>query len=133
MPLSRQKIILTPSNKALATLINPDAEHVHILLDSTTAGFTVTLPDATGSMQRELIFKNIGDYDVTIVPITGQYIDKSLTHTLHPLDLISLWSDLVKTWWMLDNNSISLHTINGPCTDLASAVALLNQVRAAII
>jgi hypothetical protein len=104
MPLSRQKIILTPSDNSLAGKISPDSEHVHILLDSKNAGFSVPLPSATGSMQKELIFKNIGSNSVRIQPITGEYIDYSLYHDLAYLDLVDLWPDGEKTWWMLDNN-----------------------------
>jgi hypothetical protein len=84
--------------------ISPDAEHIHILLDSSKAAFTVTLPDAAASMKRELIFKNIGANTVTIQALTGQYIDESTSHALAHLDLVSLWADQVRTWWMLDNN-----------------------------
>jgi hypothetical protein len=103
--LSRQKIVLTPFDNALAGKINGDAEHVHVLLDSTLAPFTVVLPDATATMQREIICKNIGTNDVTIIPIDGQFLDTSTSHVISPLDLVSFWPDLVKTWWMLDNNS----------------------------
>jgi hypothetical protein len=101
--LSRQKIILTPSDNSLIGKINPDAEHVHVLLNSTEA-FYVVLPTVTGSMQRELIFKNIGSKVVRVQPIAGEYIDYSLYHDLAYLDLVDLWPDGEKTWWMLDNN-----------------------------
>lgn len=104
--LSRQKIIRTPSDNSLAGKISPDTEHVHILLDSSVAGFTVTLPDATATMQRELIFKNIGSNNVTIQAQPGQYIDFATSHIIRPLDLVSVWSDLVKTWWLLDANTL---------------------------
>jgi hypothetical protein len=99
--LSRQKIILTPTEKSLIGRINADTEHCHILLDTTNGPFTVILPDATGSMQKELIFKNIGTNNATIVPITGQWIDNVITKTIAPLDSLDLWSDLIKTWWIL--------------------------------
>ncbi len=103
---TRQKIILTPSDSSLVGKITDDSEHVHILLDTRSGGFTVTLPTATGSMQRELIFKNIGTNNATIVPITGEYIDYSQSHVVGPLDLVSVWSDLVRTWWLLDSNAL---------------------------
>ena len=102
--LSRQKIILTPSDSSLEGKINSETEHCHILLDSSVAGFTVTLPSVTGTMQRELIFKNIGANSVKIQAMQGQYIDESTSHVLAHLDLVDLWPDDVKTWWMLDNN-----------------------------
>jgi hypothetical protein len=105
--LARQKIVLTPYDNTLKGKIQGDAEHVHVLLDSTTAGFTVVLPDATATMQRELIMKNIGTNNVTVIPLTGQFVDKSTSHVISALDLVSFWSDRVKTWWMLDNNSVS--------------------------
>jgi hypothetical protein len=104
--ITRQKIILTPSDKLLSGKINEDAEHVHILIDTTNGPFTITLPDANGTMKRELIFKNIGTtFDAEIVPIVGQYIDFSRSHPLAPLDLVSIWSDLNGTWWLLDSNA----------------------------
>ena len=102
--LSRQKIILTPNDNSLDGKIKGETEHCHILLDSALAPFTVTLPDATASMQRELIFKNIGANNVTIQPQSGQFIDEDTSHVLAHLDLVSVWPDLVRTWWMLDNN-----------------------------
>lgn len=101
---TRQKIVLTPYDNSLVGKINGDTEHAHILLDSALAPFTVTLPDATATLQRELIFKNIGANNVTIQAITGQYIDESTSHVLAHLDLVDVWPDNVKTWWMLDNN-----------------------------
>jgi hypothetical protein len=132
-PLSRQKIILYPWDKELVSKINQDAEHIYILTDTSTGAFSITLPDATMTMQRELIVKNIGDYDITIYPLTGQYIDKSISHVLQPLDLVSFWPDLVKTWWMLDNNSIYNHPIGAAATDLASCIALANELRLILI
>lgn len=101
---TRQKIILTPTNASLIGKILPETEHCHILLDSSTGPFTVTLLDASATMQRELIFKNIGVSNVTVQALTGQYIDYSTSHALAYLDLVAIWSDGVKTWWMLDNN-----------------------------
>ena len=99
--LSRQKIILTPYDNSLAAKINPACEHCHVLLDTTTGAFTVTLPDAQGTMQRELIFKNIGTKTATIVPQGGQYIDLGQSDTLASMAAQSYWPDLVRTWWKL--------------------------------
>jgi hypothetical protein len=99
--LSRQKIILNPTEKSLVGRINANTEHCHILLDTTNGPFTVILPDATATMQRELIFKNIGTNNATIVPINSQWIDNVITKTIVPLDSLDLWSDLIKTWWIL--------------------------------
>jgi hypothetical protein len=101
MKLTRQKIVLTPSDSSLSGKINPDCEHCHVLCDTTTAAFTVTLPSVTGTMQRELIFKNIGANSVTLVPITGQYIDTSVSLVLTTLQNQSLYADNVKTWWKI--------------------------------
>jgi hypothetical protein len=101
--LSRQKIILTPWDKELSGKLNPEAEHIHILLDSTTAAFSVTLPDAAATMQRELIFKNIGTNTVILVPINGQYIDDAESETIAASYALGLWADLMGTWWKLDS------------------------------
>jgi hypothetical protein len=104
--LTRQKIILTLTDCVLSGKINPSSEHVHVLLDSSISGFSVILPDATFTLQREIIFKNIGAKDVTIQAKTGQFIDKGTSHVVKPLDLVSVWPDLVKTWWLLDSNTL---------------------------
>jgi hypothetical protein len=130
--LSRQKIALTPNDNTLVGKIQPDAEHIYVLLNSTIA-FTVTLPDVQTSMQSELIFKNIGACDVTIVPQAGQFLDKATTHTIRPLDTVSFWSDLDKTWWILADNMVNPYPLNGPCADIATAIALVNQMRLALI
>ena len=102
--LSRQKIILTPSDSSLVGKILPKCEHCHILLDSSTGTFSVNIPDARGNMQRELIFKNIGHNSVTLQAMNGQYLDYATTHVLAYLDLVAIWADNEKTWWLLDNN-----------------------------
>jgi hypothetical protein len=104
MPNTRQKIILTPSNNSLDGKILPETEHAHILLDSSSGAFSVTLPDAQATMQLELIFKNIGANTVTIRARSGQYIDYDTSHDLAYLNLVSVWPDLLRTWWKLDNN-----------------------------
>ena len=99
---TRQKIILTPSDSSLIGKINPECEHCHILCDTTTAAFTVQLPSVKGTMQRELIVKNIGAvYSVTLIPRTGQYFDNLTIKILTPYENQSFWPDNVKTWWMI--------------------------------
>ena len=100
--LSRQKIILTRSDNGLAGKINPSCEHCHVLLDTSAGAFTVTLPDAQGTMQREFIFKNIDPTTAaTIIPQNGQYIDNIQTKTVAALASLSLWPDQVRTWWVI--------------------------------
>jgi hypothetical protein len=125
--LTRQKIVLTPYDSALVGKIQPSAEHVHVLLDSTIAPFTVPLPDATASMKRELIFKNIGVNDVTLLPISGQYLDLDISHVVEPLDLVGLWSDLVKTWWLQDSNKIGTLSTNWRCVEESGTGDLVFQ------
>jgi hypothetical protein len=96
----RQKIILTPTAPYL-NQISEDAEHVHVLLDTTTGPFTVTLPSANGTMKRELIFKNIGTYNVVISALSGDYIDNVKQWIVGPTDCLRVWSDLAGTWWVL--------------------------------
>lgn len=101
----RTKVILTPYDKILSGKFPADAEHIYVLLDTTSGPFTVHLPDCRNTNQNEFIFKNIGTNKATIAPITGQYIDTSLLHVLNPWDLVSVWSDSVKRWILLDSNS----------------------------
>jgi hypothetical protein len=106
--ITRQKIILTPYDPDLTGKINGEAEHVHVLLDTTVAAFTVALPSVTATMKRELLFKNIGANDATIISQAGQYCDLSTSIIIRPLDLVSLWADLIKTWWIQGVTSGSL-------------------------
>ena len=122
---TRQKIILTPTDNNIIGKVGPVSEHVHILLDSNNGPCTVTLPDATFSIDRELIFKNIGTNNVTIQAKTGQYIDLSTSHIIRPLNLVSVWCDLVKTWWLLDSNlSIELPTYTGNAAAIAAGLVI---------
>ena len=114
---TRQKIVLTPYDNSLVGKISQDAEHVHVLLDSSLASFTVVLPDATATMKRELIFKNTGINNVTLLAVNGQYLDLDISHVVAPLDLVGLWSDLVKTWWLQDSNNLGTLSSSWKCVE----------------
>ena len=102
MKNTRQKITLTPNDNALDGKIFAETEHAHILCDTSTGAFTVTLPDAQMTMQRELIIKNIGSTNnLYVVSRAGQFIDAVRTETVTPLGVLSVWPDLVKTWWIV--------------------------------
>ena len=115
--LSRQKIVLTPYDNSLVGKINGDTEHAHILLDSSLAPFTVVLPDATATMKRELIFKNTGINNITLLAVNGQYLDLDVSHIVAPLDLVGVWSDLVKTWWLQDSNNLGTLSSSWKCVE----------------
>jgi hypothetical protein len=102
----RTKIILTPSDKVLVGKYSNEHDHVHVILDSTNGAFSVTLPDCRSNIHTEIIFKNIGVNDVTIVPVNGQYIDNKLSHTIKQWDLVTVWPDLLNTWYLLDSNVV---------------------------
>jgi hypothetical protein len=96
--LTRQKVVLTANDHSLMGRISGDAEHVHILLDTGISGYTVILPDAAATMQRELIFKNIGANTANIVPQAGQLIDNSTSAAITSMAALSLWSDRNNYW-----------------------------------
>jgi hypothetical protein len=102
----RTKVILTLADHTLVGKYSNEHDHVHVILDSTTGPFTVTLPDCRSNIHTEIIFKNIGVNDVAIVPSTGQYIDNKLTHTIKQWDLVTVWPDLLNTWYLLDSNVV---------------------------
>jgi hypothetical protein len=86
-----------------------DAEHVHIICDTATAAFTVTLPDLLFAEQREFIFYNLPETGagntLTVVPVSGQMIRvNESSHTLVALDTVGFVSDLKKRWLLNDIN-----------------------------
>jgi len=76
-----QTIKLTPYENSLIGQYLP-GDLVVVLLDTTDAGFTVTLPDASGTEKTLFNFVTIGINNATIAPINGQFINNE---TLIPL------------------------------------------------
>lgn len=101
----RQKIILTLSDHSIVGKINPDSDDVYLLCDTTNGGFTVTLPDCMASLDIVLNFKCIGANALRVQALPGQYIEFSTYYDLNRGDLISIWPDLNKIWWILDSTS----------------------------
>ena len=99
MTMTTQKLILTPYDTQIIGKINSDAYSVCVLLDSSLP-FAVILPDVKATIQREIICKNIGANDVTIVPQNGQYFDLETSLVVSPLDTVFFWPDMVRTWWI---------------------------------
>lgn len=94
----KTKIILTPFDKVIVGKYATKVQHVYVLLDTSTSGFTIDLPDCTSGNQQEFIYKNIGTNSATLKPITGQYIDDAIIYPLSAWQTVRLWSDLNKRW-----------------------------------
>jgi hypothetical protein len=105
----RTRVFLNPSNNILVGSYPPDAEHIHVVLDSSNAAFTVQLPDATLAEHKEFVFYNypengVGN-NVTLIPVTGQEIRvREFSHVLLPFDTVGAVSDLKKRWLLSDIN-----------------------------
>jgi hypothetical protein len=108
----RTRIFLNPSNNVLVGNYNPEVEHVHVVLDSSVAAFSVQLPDVTQPEHKEFIFYNypsdgVGNA-VTLVPVTGQLlINTDTSHVLQPGDTVSACADLKNRWLLTDVNKVN--------------------------
>ena len=76
-----QTIRLTPYENSLIGQYLPN-DQVVVLLDTTDAQFTVTLPDASSTEKTMFLFTTIGSNNAILVPITGQYINDETSITL---------------------------------------------------
>lgn len=107
----RTRLFLNPSNNKLVGNYPPEAEHIHVVLDSSNAAFSIQLPDATIPEHKEYIFYNIpssgSGNDVTLLPVTGQFVINSDTsHVLKAGDTVSATADLKKCWLLTDVNAV---------------------------
>ena len=105
----RTRVFLNPSDNTLAGRYPEDCEHIHIVLDSSDATFTVRLPDCKLPEHKEFIFYNLPEigsgHNVTIIPVTGQEINvRQFSHVLIPQDSATFVSDLRKRWLLSDIN-----------------------------
>jgi hypothetical protein len=105
----RTRVFLNPSNNVLVGKYPNDAEHVHVVCDSTSGEFPVTIPDLYSNEQREFIFYNVYESglgnNVTLAASGNQIIGiNGKTHILAPLDSLSMVSDLKKRWLLSDVN-----------------------------
>jgi hypothetical protein len=106
----RTRIFLSFSDRDLEGKYPPDAEHIHITLDSSGGEFSVMLPDIGGSEQKEFIFYNVPSVgsgnNVAVYAKPGQYIYRdSDHHDLVPGDSVGFTTNLKKNWLITDINS----------------------------
>ncbi len=121
----RTRVFLNPSQNVLVGSYPQDAEHVHVVLDSSASAFSVDLPDLFLPEHKEIIFYNVpsdgAGHDVTINAISGQVILNSNTsHVLQPYDVVGFVSDLKSKWLLSDvNKSVDWSLIINTPTTLA--------------
>jgi hypothetical protein len=105
----RTRVFLNPSNNILVGSYPADAEHIHVILDSSVAPFTVALPDVTQPEHKEFVFYNypedgVGN-TVRVVPVSGQELRiREFYHDLAPLDTVGMVADLKNRWLVSDIN-----------------------------
>lgn len=117
----RTRLFLNPSNNKLVGNYNPLAEHIHIILDSSIAAFSVRLPDVTKPEHKEFIFYNYPKRGtgntVRLLPVSGQLmVNNDTYHDINPGDTVSCCADLKNRWLLSDINSGSFvidHDENG--------------------
>lgn len=83
-----QTIKLTPYENTLIGRYVPGSEVV-VLLDTSAAGFTLTLPDALSSQGTKFTILTIGANNATIKPIAGQFINDETEIALAQFESIS--------------------------------------------
>lgn len=83
-----QTIKLTPYENTLIGRYLPGSEVV-VLLDTTAAGFTTTLPDAQATQGTKFTLLTIGVNNATITPITGQFINDDISIVLAQFESIA--------------------------------------------
>jgi hypothetical protein len=118
----RTRIFLNPSNNVLVGAYPPGVEHVHVVLDSANAAFSVQLPDVTMPEHKEFIFYNYPSdgvgHDVTLLPVTGQLmINTDTSHVLQPGDTVSACADLRNRWLLTDVNKTDPSVIDHALLD----------------
>lgn len=106
----RTRLFLSPSNNQLVGAYPADAEHIHIVCDTTDAEFTVQLPDANLPEHKELIFYNVPTsgtgHNVHVIPVGGQTLANSaVEHILAPGDTVTFVGDLKNRWLLSDINA----------------------------
>jgi hypothetical protein len=105
----RTRVFLNPSNNVLVGAFPADAEHIHVIHDSSAAPYTVVMPDVNSAEHKEFIHYNLPENGVgntvRIVPVTGQEMRiREFYHDLAPLDTVGMVSDLKKRWLLSDVN-----------------------------
>ncbi len=130
-----QIIKLNATDYSLKGKILPYETDIKIVCDSSTSGFSVTLPDLKG-FDKELSFYNIPETepgnDITISTVTGQIINiNEFYTTLSPFENCTLISDKVKRWvtdydvistkYTADSITLSSGTSSGTVEDLKTA------------
>jgi hypothetical protein len=120
----RTRVFLNPSNNILVGAYPPDAEHIHVVLDSSNADFTVQLPDVTLPEHKEFVFYNLpasgAGNIVTLLAVTGQLVMiNDISHALNPYDTVSIVADLRNRWLISDVNigkteSVSVNWLGSP-------------------
>ena len=91
-----QTIRLTPYENSLIGQYLP-GDIVMVLLDTTDAGFTVTLPDASGTEKTLFNFATIGVNDAIITPIAGQFINNETSITLAQYECMGVTSCMARS------------------------------------
>jgi hypothetical protein len=105
----RTRIFLNHINTKLGT-IPPDAEHVHVICDTSIMAFSIELPDGAANANREIIFYNVPEtgsgFAVTVTSRNGRWVigQSASEHVLNPGDTVGFVSDLKKRWLLSDIN-----------------------------
>ena len=120
-------IKLDISNKVLSGQ-HGAKDDILVELDGSKGAFDVELPDLRSCGSRVFMFKNLGASSVTLKTVHGQIIDYSevTSKIVVYKEFYSLASNGIDKWISLKTQ---VYPLNIACTDLASSIALLNQVR----
>jgi hypothetical protein len=106
----RTRIFINHTNASQPLTIPPDAEHVHIIFDSSVMAFTWTLPDGSANAEREFITYNIPETGVgnivRVLSQNGRWVigQSAYYHDINPGDTVSFVSDLKRRWLLSDIN-----------------------------
>ncbi len=121
-------IKLTTVDNILIDKYSDDDGDILVELDSTIAAFSITLPDLKSCGERVFAFKNYGANNVTLSTVHGQIIDYAevISKTIVYKEFYSIASNGADKWISLETN---VYPLNIACTDLASSIALINQIR----
>lgn len=90
-----QTIFLTPYDNSLTGKYKT-GDDICVALNTNSAEFTVTLPDASSAEGTKFSFTVIGNNNAIITPITGQFINELNTITLVKNEILTVSSLLGK-------------------------------------
>jgi hypothetical protein len=93
----RQIVHVNPRNQSIIGTYSNGSDVVFIC-DTSNGDITINLPDCRSNTYNSFTFKCYGPGIVTIIPVTGQYIDKDLYHALADKESVFIISDLLNNW-----------------------------------